>query len=44
MKYEDFIVSTLGNRNVISPLKKSQGEENQVYKFIDDDERVIYDV
>ena len=44
MKYEDFIVSTLGNRNVISPLKKSQDEENQVYKFIDDDERVIYDV
>jgi len=44
MKYEDFIVSTLGNRNVISPLKKSQSAECQVYKFIDDDERVIYDV
>jgi 6-phosphofructokinase 1 len=44
MKYEDFIVSSLGKGNVISPLKTGQQAESKVYKFIDDDERVIYDV
>ena len=44
MKYEDFIVTTLGKGNVISPLKTGQRAESQVYKFIADDERVIYDV
>ncbi|MCU0457631.1 MAG: ATP-dependent 6-phosphofructokinase [Bacteroidales bacterium] len=44
MKYEDFIVSTLGKGNVVSPLKSGRPDESLVYKFIDDDERVIYDV
>jgi 6-phosphofructokinase 1 len=44
MKYEDFIVTTLGKGNVVSPLKTGQRTESQVYKFIADDERVIYDV
>jgi len=44
MKYDDFIVSTLGKGNVISPLKTGQRTESQIYKFIGDDERVIYDV
>ena len=44
MKYEDFLVSSLGKGNVISPLKKDQRPDSPVYKFIKDDERVLYDV
>lgn len=43
MKYEDFIVSSLGRGNVMSPLKKDQRPDSPVYKFIKDDERVLYD-
>ncbi|NTV84789.1 MAG: hypothetical protein HGA23_10890 [Bacteroidales bacterium] len=39
MKYEDFLVSTLGKGNVISPLKQSQRPDSPVYKFVKDDER-----
>jgi len=42
MKYEDFLVSSLGKGNVVSPLK--QRPDCHVYKFIEDDERVLYDV
>jgi 6-phosphofructokinase 1 len=42
MKYEDFLVSSLGKGNVVSPLK--QRPDSHVYKFIEDDERVLYDV
>jgi 6-phosphofructokinase 1 len=44
MKYEDLIVQTLGNGNVISPLKQSQRADSPVYKFVQDSERIIYDV
>jgi 6-phosphofructokinase 1 len=44
MKYEDFLVATLGKGNVISPLKQSQRPDSPVYKFVRDDERVLYDV
>jgi 6-phosphofructokinase 1 len=44
MKYEDFLVSTLGKANVISPLKQSQRPDSPVYKFVKDDERILYDV
>lgn len=44
MKYEDFIVPSMGNCNVISPLRQSQRPNSPVYKFIKDDERVLYDV
>lgn len=44
MKYEDFIVTSLGKCSVHSPLKMGQHTDNQVYKFIGDDDRVIYDV
>src|SRR5512147_476525 len=43
MKYEDFLVKTLGNCNVITPLKQKQREDSPVYKFVDDRERIIYD-
>jgi 6-phosphofructokinase 1 len=44
MKYEDFLVSSLGKGSVISPLKHSRQIENPVYKFVDDNERILYDV
>ena len=44
MKYEDFLVSTVGKGSVISPLKHTRRVENPVYKFVDDSERILYDV
>ena len=44
MKYEDFLISTLGTGNVISPLNQCQRPDSPVYKFVRDDERVLYDV
>jgi 6-phosphofructokinase 1 len=44
MKYEEFLISTLGKGNVISPLKQSQRPDSPVYKFVKDDERILYDV
>ena len=44
MKYEDLLVTTLGKGSVISPLKISQREDSPVYKFVKDDERILYEV
>jgi len=44
MKYEDFLVSTLGKGGVVSPLKHTRRVENPVYKFVDENERILYDV
>ena len=44
MKYTDFLVSSLGKGNVISPLKQSPRTDSPVYRFVDDDDRIIYDV
>jgi 6-phosphofructokinase 1 len=44
MKYEDFLVSSLGKGGVVSPLKHTRRVENPVYKFVDDSERILYDV
>ncbi len=44
MKYEDFIVTTLGKGSVVSPLKVSQREDSPVYKFVNDNERILYEV
>jgi 6-phosphofructokinase 1 len=44
MKYEDFLVSSLGSGNVITPLKQGQRADSPVYKFVRDDERILYDV
>ena len=43
MKYEDFLVTSLGKGGVVSPLKHHQRVENLVYKFIDDNERILHD-
>jgi hypothetical protein len=44
MKYEDFLVTSLGKGNVVSPLKQSQRADSPVYKFVKDDERILYEV
>jgi 6-phosphofructokinase 1 len=44
MKYEDFIVTSLGKRGVITPLKHTQRVDSPVFKFVNDSERIIYDV
>ena len=44
MKYEDFLVSSLGKGGVVSPLKHTRRVDNPVYKFVDDRERILYDV
>ena len=43
MRYEDFIVTSLGKCNVDSPLKQGRKEDSPLYKFVQDDERIIYD-
>jgi len=44
MKYEDFLVTSLGKGGVASPLKNTQRADSSVYKFVDDSERILYDV
>jgi 6-phosphofructokinase 1 len=44
MKYEDFLIPILGKGNVISPLKHKQREDSLIYKFVDDRDRILYDV
>jgi 6-phosphofructokinase 1 len=44
MKYEDFLVSSLGKGSVVSPLKQSQRTDSPVYKFVKDNERILHDV
>jgi 6-phosphofructokinase 1 len=44
MKYEDFLVTFLGKGSVVSPLKQSQRADNPVYKFVNDSERILFDV
>jgi 6-phosphofructokinase 1 len=44
MKYDDFLVSSLGKGNVVSPLKQSQRADSPVYKFVEENDRILYDV
>jgi 6-phosphofructokinase 1 len=44
MKYEDFLVDSLGKGGVVSPLKQSHRADSPVFKFVNDNERIIYDV
>jgi 6-phosphofructokinase 1 len=43
MNHEDFLVTTLGKGNVSTPLKQRQRVDSPVYKFVSDDERILYD-
>jgi len=44
MKDEDFLVTSLGKGGVVSPLKQKRRANSPVYKFVDNTERIIYDV
>ena len=44
MKYEDLIVPNLGKGNLVTPLKTAQRADSPIYKFVNDDERILYDV
>jgi 6-phosphofructokinase 1 len=43
MKYEDLLVTNLGKGSLISPLAVPHREDSPVYKFVDDNERILYD-
>jgi 6-phosphofructokinase 1 len=43
MKYEDLLVTSLGKGSVVSPLAVPRREDSPVYKFVDDNERILYD-
>jgi 6-phosphofructokinase 1 len=44
MNHEDFLIKSLGNCNVESPLKQiSLREDSPTYKFVNDNERILYD-
>jgi 6-phosphofructokinase 1 len=44
MKYEDFLVTSLGKAGVVSPLKNTKRVKGPVFKFVADNERILYDV
>jgi 6-phosphofructokinase 1 len=44
MKCDDFLVTTLGKRGVVSPLRCSRRTDSPVYKFVDDSERILHDI
>jgi 6-phosphofructokinase 1 len=44
MTHIDFIVKTLGKANIKSPLKQAVKKYSPVFKFVDDTERMLYDV
>lgn len=44
MKYEDFLVPVLGKGNVLSPLKNTEKEDSPIYKFVEENDRILYDV
>ncbi len=44
MNFEDFLITSLGRCNVVSPLKQGRKADSPVYQFVGDDERVLYDV
>ncbi len=44
MKYEDFVISALGKGSVVSPLRTPQREDSPVYKFVGENERILYEI
>ncbi|HLN20770.1 MAG TPA: ATP-dependent 6-phosphofructokinase [Bacteroidales bacterium] len=43
MDHQDFIVQTLGKCKVVSPLKINLKDGSPLYKYVEDDERIIND-
>jgi len=44
MTHEDFIVKTLGRTNIKSPLLQTVKNYTPLFKFLEEDERILYDV
>ena len=44
MKHEELLIKVLGDGSVVSPLKKSLLEGGPSYRFVNDEERIVYDV
>jgi 6-phosphofructokinase 1 len=44
MNYADFQIKSLGKASIKSPLKQAIRKYSPVFKFVDDDDRVLYDV
>ena len=44
MTFKDFLVESLGKGGVVSPLKHTYRAESKIYKFINDADRILYDV
>jgi len=43
MKPEEFLIPSLGNGHVVSPLKQSNREPSPAYRFVGDNERILFD-
>ncbi|HHU34857.1 MAG TPA: ATP-dependent 6-phosphofructokinase, partial [Bacteroidetes bacterium] len=44
MNHEDFLIKSLGDCDVESPLKRMDlKKESPIYRFVSDDERILYD-
>lgn len=43
MSYTDYLVKNLGKANVVSPLKQGASIDRPVYKFVEENERILYD-
>jgi 6-phosphofructokinase 1 len=44
MIQSDFLVKTTGNPNIKSPLQQAVRNYSPLYKFVDDSERILYDI
>lgn len=44
MEHNDFNVKTLGKAAILSPLKQLAREHSPLYKFVEDSERILYDI
>lgn len=43
MKYENFVVKTLGKANIDTPLKQSHRVASSINHFVNDNDRILYD-
>ncbi len=43
MRFEDFLVKSLGKGSLDSPLKKAEGIESSLSRFVNENERIVYD-
>jgi 6-phosphofructokinase 1 len=43
MKPEEFLIPSLGNGHVVSPLKQSNREPSPAYRFVADNDRILFD-